>query len=73
MEENISSNNNYMRCLRSGVLNIEHVLTLQIDIDFTEVKDDAIKQRAYKAVDLMQASHYRSDSITRGRGVPLMI
>ena len=60
-------------CLSFGVLNIEHVPTIQIDIDFTEVKDDTIKQRAYKAVDLMQASRYRSDSITRGRGVPLMI
>jgi len=55
------------------VLNIECVFTNQIDIDFSEVKDDTAKQRAYKAVDLMQASHYRSDSITRGRGVPLMI
>ena len=54
-------------------LNIGYVLIIQIDIDFTEVKDDTVKQRAYKAVDLMQASRYRSDSITRGRGVPLMI
>ena len=56
-----------------GVLNIERVVIIQIDIDFSEVKDDTVKQRAYKAVDLMQASRYRSDSITRGRGVPLMI
>ena len=55
------------------MLNIERVPTIQIDIDFTEVKDDTIKQRAYKAVDLMKTSRYRSDSITRGRGVPLMI
>ena len=55
------------------MLNIGYVLTIQIDIDFSEVKDDTLKQRAYKAVDLMQASRYRSDSITRGRGVPLMI
>ena len=54
-------------------LNIGYVLIIQIDIDFTEVKDDTVKQRAYKAVDLMQASRYRSGSITRGRGVPLMI
>lgn len=60
-------------CLWLGVLNIEYALTIQIDIDFTDVKDDTVKQRAYKAVDLMQASRYRSDSITRGRGVPLMI
>ena len=46
--------------------------TIQIDIALTEVKDDTIKQRAYKAVDLMQTSRHRSD-ITRGRGVPLMI
>jgi len=55
------------------VLNIEYVFTIQIDIDFSEVKDDTAKQRACKAVDLMQASCYRSDSITSGREVPLMI
>ena len=27
-----------------GVLNIEHVLIIQIDIEFTEVKDDMVKQ-----------------------------
>ena len=47
--------------------------TIQIDIAFTEVKDDTIKQRAYKAVDLMKTSRHRSDNITCGRGVPLMI
>ena len=54
-------------------LNIGYVLTIQIDIDFTDVKDDTVKQRAYKAMDFMQASRYHSGSITHGRGVPLMI
>lgn len=39
----------------------------QINLQFTEVKDVLTQQRAYRAVELMQGSKSRSDSMTRGR------
>ena len=39
----------------------------QIDLDFCEVTDGSVRQRAHRAVELMQSSKHRSDSVTRGR------
>lgn len=39
----------------------------QIDLSFSEVADVLTQQRAHKAVELMQGSKFRSDSVTRGR------
>ena len=39
----------------------------QIDLQFSEVSDEDTRQRAHRAVELMQGSKYRSDSMTRGR------
>ena len=39
----------------------------QIDLDFCEVTDGSVCQRAHHAVELMQSSKHRSDSVTRGR------
>lgn len=39
----------------------------QINLQFSEVLDPNVRQRAHKAVELMQNSRYRSDSVTRGR------
>lgn len=39
----------------------------QISLQFTEVKDVLTQQRAHRAVELMQGSKSRSDSMTRGR------
>lgn len=41
--------------------------SFQINLSFSEVKDSRIRRRAHKAVELMQGSRYRSDSVTRGR------
>lgn len=39
----------------------------QIDLEFCEVTDDSVRQRAHKAVELMQSRKQRSDSVTKGR------
>ena len=39
----------------------------QIDLDFSEVTDSSVRQRAHHAVELMQSTKHRSDSVTRGR------
>lgn len=39
----------------------------QIGLQFSEVTDVLTRQRAHRAVELMQGSKFRSDSMTRGR------
>ena len=39
----------------------------QIDLEFCEVTDGSVRQRAHRAVELMHGSRHRSDSVTRGR------
>lgn len=39
----------------------------QISLQFSEVTDVVTRQRAHKAVELMQGSKFRSDSMTKGR------
>ena len=39
----------------------------QVNLQFSDVREKSIKDRAHKAVDLMQGSKFRSDSMTRGR------
>lgn len=39
----------------------------QVSLSFNEVRDPKIRRRAHKAVELMQGSRFRSDSVTRGR------
>ena len=39
----------------------------QISLSLNEVKDAVLREKAHRAVELMQSSKYRSDSITRGR------
>ena len=39
----------------------------QINLQFSEVNDMTTCERAHKAVELMQGSRFRCDSVTRGR------
>ncbi len=39
----------------------------QVDLKFSEVDDKTISERAHKAVEQMQVSRFRCDSVTRGR------
>ena len=39
----------------------------QISLQFSQVTDVVTRQRAHKAVELMQGSKFRSDSMTKGR------
>lgn len=39
----------------------------QVDLQFSDVKKEEVRERAHKAVDLMQGSKFRSDSMTKGR------
>ncbi len=39
----------------------------QVGLQFSKVSDKLIRERAHNAVELMQGSKFRSDSMTRGR------
>jgi len=39
----------------------------QVDLQFSEDVDVTTRERAHKAVELMQKSRFRCDSVTRGR------
>ena len=39
----------------------------QIDLEFCEVTDGIVRHRAHRAVELLQSSKHRSDSVTKGR------
>ena len=39
----------------------------QVGLQFSEVSDELTRERGHRAVELMQGSKFRSDSMTRGR------
>lgn len=61
--------NNTTLCIMDGVNYFMLYMYMQVDLGYAELTDSTILTRAHQAIELMQASKNRSDSITRGRTV----